>query len=58
MEAIADADSKAAAFKPQRWLPLQRIRASVAKLTADPQPDVEAPAAETVSPVPYYSLFI
>jgi hypothetical protein len=47
-----------AALQPQGCFALQRIKASVSRLiTGDPQPDIEAPTAADIIPVPYYSLY-
>lgn len=47
----------AAASQPQGCFAMQRIKASVTKLTADPEPDIEAPTAAAITPVPYCSLY-
>lgn len=59
-EPILPADRRtaaAAASQPQGCFALQRIKASVTELTADPEPDIEAPKATQITPVPYYSLY-
>jgi hypothetical protein len=59
VQTVLDADRKtvaAAASESQAWS-LQRMKASFNKLKAEPQLDVEAPKAEEITPVPYYSLY-
>lgn len=59
METVLEADRKTvagAAAESQGWS-LQRMKASFKKLTDTPQSDVEAPKAEEITPVSYFSLY-